>query len=676
MSQSIFGARLDQVLGAFLTGSRRKQPRSKLRRFLQLEVMEGRALMSGITASGVISSTPAGSNFDYTIDLTNSSSSTASIGTFWYAWTPAPFQDFLATKPVSVSPPAGWTETITNIGSTDGYAIEFVSSGTAYNVQAGSSLNFNFTSADAPASVNGNSAFYPSTPVGKSFVYSEGPEQGIADEFVVAAAAAPTLTSITVTPANTNLATGKTEQFTATGNLSNDTTENLTSQVNWASSDTTWATINSTGLATAVSPGPVTISAAFDGITGSTGLTVVDAPTLQSITVTPSNTSLATGKTEQFTATGTLSNDTTENLTGQVTWASTDPNFATISATGLATAVQPGSVSISAAFDGTTGSTELTVVAAPTLESITVTPANTNLPSGETEQFTAIGTLSNNTTDNLTGQVSWASSDTTWATINTTGLATAVSAGPVTISAVFDGITGSTGLTVTPAVLESIAVTPVNTSLDTGQTEQFTATGTLSNGSTENLTGEVTWASSDTTWATINPTGLATAVSAGPVTISAAFDGHTGSTGLLVLIPTPAPTPTQTVIIGEQPVFERKLNKKGKPIGKAMLSGFTVDFGVPLDAAGAANRADFQLDTVTTKRVKKKSETILHPITKFTVSYVAASNAVEIKLGAAETFPTGGRLLVLGGETTAAGGTLSGPAVFAISKGGKSIELS
>jgi hypothetical protein len=66
----------------------------------------------------------------------------------------------------------------------------------------------------------------------------------------------------------------------------------------------------------------------------------------------------------------------------------------------------------------------------------------------------------------------------------------------------------------------------------------------------------------------------------------------------------------------------------------------------------------------------------LQPITKFTVSYLAASNAVEITLGSAETFPSGGELTVLGGVITASGGTLSGPAVFTISKGGKSIEPS
>ena len=79
------------------------------------------------------------------------------------------------------------------------------------------------------------------------------------------------------------------------------------------------------------------------------------------------------------------------------------------------------------------------------------------------------------------------------------------------------------------------------------------------------------------------------------------------------------------------------------------------------------------MDTLTTKRVKKKNETILHPFTKFTVSYVAASDEIEIKLGAKQTFGAGGQLTVLGGLTTASGGTLTGPAVFTISKGGKSI---
>jgi trimeric autotransporter adhesin len=184
-------------------------------------------------------------------------------------WVPG--EDFLATNPISESPPPGWTDIITNAGAGDGFAIQFDASSPSNDLQPGASLNFGFTSADDPASVNGNSVFYPGTPTSTSFVYSIGPFEGVSDQLVVTP---PTLQSIAVTPVNTTLASGTTEQFTATGTLSNDTTESLTSQVTWSSSDTTWATINSAGLATAVSPGPVTISAAFDGITGSTGLTV------------------------------------------------------------------------------------------------------------------------------------------------------------------------------------------------------------------------------------------------------------------------------------------------------------------------------------------------------------------------------------------------------------------
>jgi large repetitive protein len=132
-------------------------------------------------------------------------------------------------------------------------------------------------------------------------------------------------------------------------------------------------------------------------------------------------------------------------------------------------------------------------------------------------------------------------------------------------------------------------------------------------------------------------------------------------------------TPTQTVIIGEQPFFQRKLNKKGKPTGKAVLSGFTLDFGVALNAAAAANAANYQIDAVTIKKVKKKKETVLQPIANFAVSYIAASDAVQITLGSNQTFPTGGQITILGGLTTASGATLTGPAVFTIAKGGRSV---
>ncbi len=530
MLRSFFGTRVDQMAGSSGRRLRCKELRFRPCARFGVEALEERRLLANIIPSGVISSKPDGANFDYTITLSNSSSSNSSIGTFWYSWIPG--QDYLATSPVSVSPPTGWTDSVTNMGAGDGYAILFISNSSAYNVPAGSSLDFAFTSADTPASVNGNSVFYPDTPVGTSYVYPQGPFSDGGHVFVVA----PALDSIAVTPANPSVTKGATEQFSATGTFDGGSTQDLTNQVRWASATTSVATISnasgSQGLATAVSSGTSAISASLDGVTGSTTLTVT-APTLKSITVTPANTDLPVGETEQFTATGTLSDNSTEDLTSQATWTSSDTTWATISNTGLATAVSPGPVTISAAFDGITGSTSLTITNA-VLQSIAVTPANTDLPVGETEQFTATGTLSDNSTEDLTSQATWKSSDTTWATISNTGLATAISPGPVTISAAFDGITGSTALTITNAVLQSIAVTPANTNLPVGETEQFTATGTLSDKSTEDLTNQATWKSSDTTWATINNTGLATAISPGPVTISAAFDGITGSTALTI----------------------------------------------------------------------------------------------------------------------------------------------
>ena len=139
---------------------------------------------------------------------------------------------------------------------------------------------------------------------------------------------------------------------------------------------------------------------------------------------------------------------------------------------------------------------------------------------------------------------------------------------------------------------------------------------------------------------------------------------------------TPTPTPTQMSIIDEQPLLEPKRSKKGNPAGKAVLSGFTLDFGVALNSVAAENAANYQVVTVTTKKVKKKNKTILHPLTNFTVSYLAASDVVQIRLLANETFPTGGEITVLGGLTTASGGTLTGNATFTISKRGKSVEPS
>ena len=113
-------------------------------------------------------------------------------------------------------------------------------------------------------------------------------------------------------------------------------------------------------------------------------------------------------------------------------------------------------------------------------------------------------------------------------------MATAVAAGSTTIKATSGSITGSTGLIVTSSSLVSVAVTPANPSLAVGQQQQFTATGTYSDGSQKNLTSTATWTSSATSVATVSSTGLATAVAAGSTTIKATSGSISGSTSLTV----------------------------------------------------------------------------------------------------------------------------------------------
>ena len=338
--------------------------------------------------------------------------------------------------------------------------------------------------------------------------------------------------SVTVSPAGASLPLGESQQFVATATLSDGSILDVTMLANWNSSNPSVAAISVNGLVTAASQGATSISAKYRLVAGSTNLTVTTAA-LVSITVAPSNSSIAAGQTQQFTATGTYSDSSTQNLTNAVSWSSSNTAAATIGSAGLASALKPGTTTISAMQGSVTGSTTLTVTAA-TLVSIAVTPANPSIPKGTTQQFTATGTFSDTSTQNLTNSVTWTSLSATVASSSTAGLATAAGTGSATIQATSGSVTGSTTLTVTVATLVSIAVTPANPSIPKGTTQQFSATGTFSDTSTQNLTSSVTWTSLNTTVATINAAGLATVVGTGSASIQATSGSITGSTTLTV----------------------------------------------------------------------------------------------------------------------------------------------
>src|SRR5208282_1887854 len=267
-------------------------------------------------------------------------------------------------------------------------------------------------------------------------------------------------------------------------------------------------------------------------VSGSATLTVT-APTLVSITLSPQSTTIPQGATQQFTATGVYTDGSTQDLTSAAAWSSSATVVAAINSSGLAAGLFQGTATIQASSGSLSASTTLSV-GAPALVSIAVTPATATIALGGSQQYQAIGTYSDGSTQNVTTLVAWSSGVSTVATVSGTGLATSVSQGTTTLSATFESIAATAPLTVGPPALVSIVIAPDAASLSAGATQQLTATGNYTDGSTQNLTASSTWASSNSNVIGVSNAGLATALTAGDATITATSASTSGTAVLIV----------------------------------------------------------------------------------------------------------------------------------------------
>ena len=125
------------------------------------------------------------------------------------------------------------------------------------------------------------------------------------------------------------------------------------------------------------------------------------------------------------------------------------------------------------------------------------------------------------------------------------------------------------------------------------------------------------------------------------------------------------------MIIGEQPLFHRKTNKKGKPAGKPVLQGFTLEFSRPMGTS-TGDSLDYSFRKSVAKATKKKPVKLRN--VGFVVAYSPSDDVVTIYIAANQTFPNGGLLDVSDTVTSADGRSLAGTDAFAIGKGGKTIE--
>ena len=303
-------------------------------------------------------------------------------------------------------------------------------------------------------------------------------------------------------------------------------------QVTFSSSSNQVATVSSQGLVTGMSAGTAIITATSEGATGRATITIAPDP-VATVEISPSTASVVIGQTTQLAAIA--RNVRGQALSGRtVIWTSSSPAVATVSTTGLVTGLSPGIAVIIASVDGKQGSATVTVRSVPVV-SVSVTPSTASTIVGQSVTLTA--TTKDGAGNTLTGRVvGWTSSNTSIATVTSSGVVTGVGSGTATITASSEGVSGSATVTVGGIPVASVTVSPSTASVLVGQTTTLSAT--LKDGNGNVLSGRsITWTSSASSVATVSAAGVVTGVSGGTATITATSEGKSGSATVTVTSP-------------------------------------------------------------------------------------------------------------------------------------------
>ncbi|HLO25657.1 MAG TPA: Ig-like domain-containing protein, partial [Geobacteraceae bacterium] len=267
------------------------------------------------------------------------------------------------------------------------------------------------------------------------------------------------LQSITVTPTDPSILSLSTGSFHATGHFSDGSTADVTAQAAWTSSQPGIATIAPGGAATTLVPGTTTISAALNGVSGTSSLKVTGGR-LTGIVLSPVNPRLVVGTAVPITATGSFSNGSSRDITGAVNWSVASPTIANVTTPGgnvaflNALAVPVAPVRVTATSGTVTADTNLTV-AAPALQSLLpISPPSLDLSVGTSGRLTATAMFTDGTTQDVTVSTNWTSNAILTASIDNTGFAKgrvhgiSPAAGPVTVTAAFGALTVTSTVTV------------------------------------------------------------------------------------------------------------------------------------------------------------------------------------------------------------------------------------
>ncbi|MBE9564100.1 MAG: Ig-like domain-containing protein, partial [Proteobacteria bacterium] len=288
------------------------------------------------------------------------------------------------------------------------------------------------------------------------------------------------------------------------------------------------------GLTTAFSSGSTTVLAALplasDYLVAEAGITVT-TPEITSLQITPTMVTVPIAAVGSLQAVVFFIDGSSADVTHESVWSSADPTVAVIipsgTGAGEALAVGAGSTQITASFNGETDNADITVIALM-LSNIDIQPAMATTSIGGTANFTAIGTYTDASTQDLTALVNWSTDDSAIAVmdISQPGLAQGASAGIAQVTAVLDGITSNiASLTVIDKTIRNVQITPNNGTFIVGETSQYNVSVIYTDLSIDDVTALVKIKSLDTSKATFDANNLMTAIAVGDVEITTVYQG-------------------------------------------------------------------------------------------------------------------------------------------------------
>lgn len=466
----------------------------------------------------------------YTLTATNSGGSTTASATVHV--TPAPPAP-VATVTISMA------STALTLGQTSqATATPRDSSG---NALTGRAISW-ATGSTAVATVDAN-GLVTATGIGTTTILATSEGKSGSIDVNVSAEPPPPVATVTVSLVTSSLLVGQTTQASAVARDSSGSV--LTGRsVTWSSASTSVATVDPSGLVTATGVGTTLITATSEGKSGSTSVSVSVVP-VSAVTVVLGAPSIAVGETTL--ASATLQDASGNVLAGRsVSWTSSNPGVATVSAAGLVRGVAAGSATITATSEGKAGGASVSVVRPPPtpVASVTVSLASSNLYVGGTTLATVV--LRDSAANTLTGRtVTWSTSDDLVATVSAGGLVTAVGVGSAIITATSEGRSGTAVVSVSLVPVATVSVSLASSSLYVGGSTQASAVLRDTSGNT--LTGRtVSWSSGSGSVATVSASGLVTAVGVGSAVITATSEGRTGTAIVSVSL---VPVSTVTVTL-------------------------------------------------------------------------------------------------------------------------------